>query len=117
MQVAADYRCCLDFHFQRQRGSSYQQQLNVKMFAGSQTKLWGDSVSTDGALFCSVVTALAHAGFHATICGLLLAQGKFATQTSSYTFYLNREGWLRILYMLLYSSAPFASTKKINQIM
>lgn len=81
MQVAADYRCCLNF----QRCAPYQQQLNVKMFAGSQAKLWGDSVSTDGTLFCSVATALAHAGFHATICRLLLAQEKFATQTSSYT--------------------------------
>lgn len=50
---------------------SYQQPLNVKMFAGSQTKLWGDSVSTDGALFCSVATALTHADFHAAICRLL----------------------------------------------
>lgn len=46
------------------------------MFAGSQTKLWGDSVSTDGTLFCSVATALAHAGFRATICRLLLALEK-----------------------------------------
>lgn len=49
--------------FLTRRSASYQQQFNVKMFAGSQTKLWGDSVSTDGTLFCSVETALAHAGF------------------------------------------------------
>lgn len=51
------------FSFSTRRSASYQQQFNVKMFAGSQTKLWGDSVSTDGTLFCSVETALAHAGF------------------------------------------------------
>lgn len=43
--------------------------------------MWGDSVSTDGTLFCSVATALVHAGSHATICRLLLAQEKFVTQT------------------------------------
>lgn len=33
----------------------------------------------DGKLFCSEPTALTHAGFYATVCGFLLALGKFAT--------------------------------------
>lgn len=93
IQVAADYRC-LNFHFQHWCRPSYQPQLNVKMFPGSQTKPWGDNVSADGALFCSVATALAHAGFRATICRLLLAQEKFATQLSSDTFtQTGKVGW------------------------
>lgn len=38
-------------------------------------------LSADGKLFCSEPTALTHAGFYATVCGFLLALGKFATLT------------------------------------
>lgn len=80
------------FSFSTRRSASYQQQFNVKMFAGSQTKLWGDGVSTDGTLFCSVETALAHAGFSCHRLQTAAAMEKVCS--TNLNLYLHREGWL-----------------------
>lgn len=106
------------FSSSESRRLSHQQQLNVKMFAGSQTKPWGDSVSTDGALFCSVETASAHADFHTTICRLLLAPVKFAGQTCSYTFiYTGKVGWAHSAGHADKQHCLVSRYNKINQLM